>query len=99
MGAHEAEPGPFLEPVPGPPAVTARTSCEGTAQAIEDTAKAAIDAPGRRATGIPVSSRAVPGGGAALLLKTRALSGDQVRAPPDSPEPSRGDRTKPGAAT
>lgn len=58
MGVHEAEPGPYLEPVPGPPAVTARTCCEGTAQAIDDAAKAAVDAAGRRATGIPVSSRA-----------------------------------------
>ena len=61
MGVHEAEPRPFLEPVPGPPAVTARTYCEGTAQAIDDAAKAAIDAPGQRATGIPVSSRAFRG--------------------------------------
>lgn len=99
MGAYEAEPGPFLEQVPGPPTVVARIYCEGTAQAIDDAAKAAIDAAGRRATDTPVSSRAFRGAVRRRCRRRGTLSGDQVRALPESPEPSRGDRTKPDAAT
>lgn len=96
--AYETETRPFLEPVPGLPTAVARNYSEKTAQAIDDAVSAQIDAAYRRATDILVSSRPVLERGSALLLARETLSGDEIRALLETPEPSCSDRKKPGAA-
>ena len=95
--AYEAETRPFLEPMPGLPAVP-RSYSEKTAQDIDAAVRSVIDAAYRRAGAILAASRAVLERGAALLLEQETPSGDDIRALLEATEPPGGKRKEPGVA-